>query len=261
MQVTTHKTEIHPTALVDQAVRLGPGVKIGPFSIIHTGVEIGEGTEIGAYSEIGLPTNAATKTGLVIGSRCVIRSHAVIYSGSRLGQQVQLGHYVSIRENTDIGDGVLIGTRSQIEGDCEIGDFTRLHSEVHVGKLAKIGRCAWLYPKVQFTNDPLPPTHVMESVLVGDLSVVCTGPLLMPGIQIGLGAYIGAASVVRESVPAVMFATGNPAKPLFQVDRLIDPQRNLKFRWLDDFRDRYPASAQPLIDKLTHQAQALLAKT
>jgi UDP-3-O-[3-hydroxymyristoyl] glucosamine N-acyltransferase len=241
MQVTTHKTEIHPTALVDQAVRLGPGVKIGPFSIIHTGVEIGEGTEIGAYSEIGLPTNAATKTGLVIGSRCVIRSHAVIYSGSRLGQQVQLGHYVSIRENTDIGDGVLIGTRSQIEGDCEIGDFTRLHSEVHVGKLAKIGRCAWLYPKVQFTNDPLPPTHVMESVLVG--------------------AYIGAASVVRESVPAVMFATGNPAKPLFQVDRLIDPQRNLKFRWLDDFRDRYPVSAQPLIDKLTHQAQALLAKT
>jgi UDP-3-O-[3-hydroxymyristoyl] glucosamine N-acyltransferase len=184
----------------------------------------------------------------------------VIYTGSRLGGHAQLGHYVSIRENSDIGIGVLIGTRSQIEGDCQIGDYTRLHSEVHVGKLASIGRCAWLYPKVQFTNDPLPPTHVMESVVVGDLSVVCTGTLLMPGIEIGLGAYVGAASVVRESVPAVMFASGNPAKALFRVDRLIDPQRNLRFQWLDQFRDRYPASAQPVIDDLTQQARALLSK-
>ena len=253
-------SEIHPSAFVDVGAKLGSSVKIGPFSIIHAGVEIGDGTEIGAYCELGLPTSAALTNALKIGQGCIIRSHAVIYKGSRLGAQTQLGHYVSIRENSDIGLGVLIGTRSQVEGDCQIGDYTRLHSEVHVGKLAKIGRCAWLYPKVQFTNDPLPPTHVMESVVVGDLSVVCTGTLLMPGIEIGLGAYIGAASVVRESVPAVMFASGNPAKALFRVDRLIDPQRNLRFQWLDLFRDRYPQSAQPLIDELTQQARALLSK-
>jgi len=252
--------EIHPTASVAVGARLGPGVKVGPFSVIHTGVEVGEGTHIGAYCELGLPTNAARSYELHIEPRCVIRSHSVIYMGSKIGPQTQLGHFVSIRENTSIGTGVMIGTRSQIEGDCQIGDYTRLHSEVHVGKMAKIGKCAWLYPKVQFTNDPLPPTHVMESINIGHLSVVCTGTLLLPGVEIGLGAYVGAASVVRESVPPVMFATGNPAKVMFQVDRLIDPQRDIRFQWLEYFRDRYPASAQPLIDELTAKARALLAK-
>lgn len=251
--------DIHPTALIASGATLGSGVRIGPYSIIHAGVRIDDGTQIGAYCEIGLPTPAARNMGLIIGSRCSIRSHAVIYTGSAIDSYVQLGHYVSIRENTKIAEGVLVGTRCQIEGDCQIGDFTRLHSEVHVGKGAKIGKCCWLYPKVQFTNDPLPPTHVTEPVTVGDLSVICTGTLLMPGVEIGLGAYIGAASVVRENIPPVMFATGNPAKPLFKVNRLIDPSRDIKFQWLEYFRDRYPATAQSLIDDLTSQARKLLS--
>ena len=250
--------DIHPTATVAIGARIGSGVRIGPYCVIHNGVDIGDGSTVGAYCELGLPTTAAKSPELVVGPRSTIRSHAVIYSGSRLGSQVQLGHYVSIRENSHIANGVLIGTRSQIEGDCHIGEFTRLHSEVHVGKSARVGRCCWLYPKVQFTNDPLPPTHVVEPVTVGDLAVICTGTLLMPGIEIGLGAYVGAASVVRESIPPVMFASGNPAKSLFKVDRLIDPTRDIKYQWLEYFRDRYPASAQNLIDELTAQARSLL---
>lgn len=250
--------DIHPTATIAVNARIGTGVRIGPYSIIHHGVEIGDGTQIGAFCELGIPTPAAKSMDLVVGPRCVIRSHAVIYTGSRFGSHVQSGHYVAVRENSQIGTGVLLGTRSQIEGDCHIGDYTRLHSEVHVGKAARIGRCCWLYPKVQFTNDPLPPTHVIEAITIEDLVVVCTGTLLMPGIEIGMGAYVGAASVVRENVPPVMFATGNPAKVMFKVDRLIDPARDIRYQWLEYFRDRYPASAQNLIDELTLQARTKL---
>jgi UDP-3-O-[3-hydroxymyristoyl] glucosamine N-acyltransferase len=252
-----YKMTIHPTAIVASDARIAPGVIVGPYSIIHSGVEIAEGVVIDAYCELGVPTNAASKPVLKIGHGCRIRSHAVIYSGSTLGSGVQLGHYVSIRENSQIGVGAMIGTRSQVEGDCEIGEYSRLHSEVHVGKAARIGRCCLLYPKVQFTNDPLPPTHVMIPVIIHDLAVVCTGALLFPGVEIRLGAFIGAASVVRESVPPVTFASGNPARSLFKVDRLMDPERNIKFQWLEHFRDRYPAEAQSLITQLTDQARAL----
>lgn len=248
---------IHPTAVIDARARIETDVEIGPYSIIHSNTEIAEGTVIGAYCEIGIPTNAALVPNLIIGPKCQIRSHAVLYSGSYLGQGVQLGHFVSIRENSRIGSGVLLGTRCQIEGDCTIGEYSRLHSEVHVGKGAHIGRCCWLYPKVQFTNDPLPPTNIVLPVIMNDLSVICTGALLFPGVEIGLGAFVAATSVVRDNIPAVMFASGNPAKAIFTVDRLIDPARNLKFQWLEHFRDRYPDIAQSLITELTSQAREL----
>lgn len=251
---------IHPTAVIDSAAKIAPGVEIGPYSIIHGAVEIGKGTIIGAYCELGIATAAASDPKLTIGPGCRIRSHAVIYQGNRLGQGVQLGHYVSVRENSEIGTGVLLGTRSQIEGDCSIGEYTRLHSEVHVGKGARIGRCCWLYPKVQFTNDPLPPTSVVLPVVVHDLAVVCTGALLFPGIEVGLGAFVAAGSLVREDVAPAMFASGDPVRALFPVDRLVDPVRGLKFQWLEHFRDRYPESAQSLISELTSQARELCAQ-
>lgn len=248
---------IHPTAVIDPTAKIASGVEIGPYSIIHGAVEISECSVIGAYCELGIPTAAAQKPNLIIGPDCRIRSHAVIYQGSHLGSHVQLGHFVSIRENSQVGSGVLLGTRCQIEGDCTIGEYSRLHSEVHVGKGARIGRCCWLYPKVQFTNDPLPPTNIILPVVVNDLSVICTGALLFPGVEVGMGSFVAATSVVRENIPAVMFATGNPARAIFPVNRLIDPSRNLKFQWLEHFRDRYPDAAQNLIDELTSQAREL----
>ncbi len=251
-------TSIHPTAIVSAKARLADGVQIGAYSIVHEGVELGKNVFVGNYCELGLPTGLAKNPTLVIGRDSQIRSHAVIYQGSELGPTLQTGHFVSIRENTRTGDGVVLGTRCQIEGDCVIGHYSRLHSDVHVAKSVQIGQFAFLYPRVQFTNDPLPPTHIEEPVVIEDLAVVCTGTLLLPGITVGTGAFIGAGSVVRQDVPAVMFATGNPAKVQYPADRLFNVEHGLRFAWLDHFRDRYPAEAQNMLDSLTERCRTLV---
>jgi len=42
-------TEVHPSAIVDRAAKLGEGVSVGPYSVIGPKVEVGEGTWIGAH--------------------------------------------------------------------------------------------------------------------------------------------------------------------------------------------------------------------
>ena len=39
-------TQIHPTAIVDDAAQLGEGVSIGPYCVIGADVQIGDGTEL-----------------------------------------------------------------------------------------------------------------------------------------------------------------------------------------------------------------------
>ena len=42
-----HETaQIHPSAVIEDGVKIGANVKVGPFTYIATDVEIGEGTEV-----------------------------------------------------------------------------------------------------------------------------------------------------------------------------------------------------------------------
>ena len=56
MSVETHKTLIHPTAIVSSEAELGAGVTIGPYSIIEANVILGEGTTVGARVTIEVHT-------------------------------------------------------------------------------------------------------------------------------------------------------------------------------------------------------------
>ena len=52
------------------------------------------------------------------------------------------------------------------------------------------------------------PVVIEEDVWIGGGAIVC------PGVTIGRGAVIGAGSVVTRSVPALVFAAGNPCRVL-----------------------------------------------
>ena len=159
---------IHPTALISEGANLGSNVSVGPFSIIHEGVKIGSGSTIGSHCEIGVFSDIASENTLVIGEDSHIRSHSILYIGSSFGRALTTGHRVTIRENTMSGINFQVGTLGDIQGDCEIGDYVRLHSNVHVGKSSKIGNFVWIFPYVVLTNDPHPPSDVCKGVTVGD---------------------------------------------------------------------------------------------
>jgi acetyltransferase-like isoleucine patch superfamily enzyme len=218
---------IHPTAIVSESARLAPGVTIGAGVIVYDHVTIGEGTIVGPHSILGEPTadyyehgDAYVNRPLIIGRSGVIRSGTIIYAGSEIGEQFTCGHRVTIRENTRLGSHGRVGTLSDIQGHCVIGDYARIHSNVHIGQAAEIGNFVWIYPYSALINDPQPPSTIVKGVVVEDFAVLATHVLAGPGVRIGRGALVGARSFVTSDVPADVMALGSPARVVCHVSNI-----------------------------------------
>ncbi len=233
---------IHSTAIISKNTHIGANVQIGAYSIIYDNVMIGDNTEIGSYCEIGIPTSLAKNQALIVGENSNIRSRATIYTGSKIGSNFVTGHSIGVRENSIIGDGVQLGNRADIQGDCTIGDYTKMHADVHIGKMSKIGKFCWLFPEVLLTNDPTPPSDDLFGVTLEDFVVVAAKSLLMPGITLKNSCVIAAGSVVNTDIPKEKLAQGNPAKVICNANilRLKTDVRIKAYPWNRRFFRGYP---------------------
>lgn len=83
---------------------------------------------------------------LTIGNHALLRSGTIIYTESEMGDHFQTGHRVTIREKSRIGSHCSIGTLSDIPGNRRIGDYVRMHSNVHVGQLSTVDNYVWISP-------------------------------------------------------------------------------------------------------------------
>jgi acetyltransferase-like isoleucine patch superfamily enzyme len=240
--------------VVDPNASIGTNVTIGAFTVVHDGVEIADNTVVGSHCVLGEPT-ADHYTGVVseagpcvIGERSVIRSHTVVYRGASIGGGFECGHRVTIREGSEIGTGVRVGTMSDLQGDLRIGDYARLHSNVHVGRLSIVEELTWIFPFVVLTNDPHPPSDTCTvGATVRKLAVVATNSVLMPGVEVGEGALVGAMSLVTRDVPANTVVVGSPAHEVGPVDDVVCKHGKLDhvYPWPDQFRRGYPDGVLP----------------
>ncbi len=234
--------KIHPTAIVDEGVEISEGVEIGAFTIVRKGVRIGKNSVIESFCELGVPTKLSKSDFLEIGQNAIIRSHSVFYLGSTFGNYLMTGHHVTIRENTWAGVNFRVGTLSDIQGDCTIGNYVRLHSNVHVGKGSIVKDFVWIYPYVVLTNDPYPPSETCLGVTIEKFSVIATMSTILPGVNIGEGSLVGAHSLVNRDVIANTISAGVPAKTIGPVDKIkINATKDLSaYPWRKHFHRDYP---------------------
>lgn len=234
---------IHPTAIVSPHAQIGADVSIGAFSIVHDRVRIGAGTRIESHCEIGYPTPLAEDAELVIGENSLIRSHSIFYQGSSFGARLVTGHRVTVREKTHAGLNLQIGTLSDLQGHCRIGDYVRMHSNVHIGQCSRIGDCVWIFPYVVLTNDPHPPSTLLSGVTVEEFAVIATMSVVLPGVTLGRGSLVAAHSSVNRDVEPDMVVGGSPAKPICPTEkiRLKDGSEQPAYPWRRHFHRGYPA--------------------
>jgi acetyltransferase-like isoleucine patch superfamily enzyme len=249
-----------PQSLISDKAEIGRNVSIGPFTVIHDNVKIGDGSRIDSHCVIGEPTANAEGKPLRIGEDARIRSHSVLYEGASIGDNLTTGHGILLRELCEIGRFVQIGSRSEIIGPCRIGDYSRLHSEVHIGEGTDIGRFVWLFPRINIPNDPFPPSHERDGVTIGDMAVIALGTILLPGITVGKGSFVAAGSVVGSNVPAAHCVSGSPARVFSTLDRFRSLSHNLGYPWPDHFRRGYPEESISEMEEIASDIRQIVTE-
>lgn len=230
---------------------LGKNVQIGDNTTIYDNVIIGDNTIICNDCIIGEPTGAYYKnpekyenSNTIIGEDSLIRSHAIIYAGSTFGKGLITGHRVTIRENAIVGIHCLISTMVDIQGNCVIGDYSRLYSNVHIGELTELGNYVMVFPYTVFTNDPQPPSNVLIGAKVGDYSIITVHCSVLPGVRVGANCLIGANSVISRDIDDYSFAVGTPAKRMKDIreipSKIFDGK--MHYPWPNNFERGMPWS-------------------
>lgn len=246
---------IHPTAIVSEKANIGNNVKIGQFTTIYDNVTIDDDTVIEGYCELGISNYLSEGEQLYIGKNSHIRSHSIFYEGSRFEEGLVTGHRVTVREKTIAGKNLQIGTLSDIQGHCSIGDFTRFHSNVHIGQKAKIGNFVWIFPYVVLTNDPHPPSNTLLGVTIEDYAVIATMSIILPNVTVAEGCLIAAHSSVNLSTEANMLYSGSPAKKVCATSklRLKDGSRKPAYPWTKHFTRGYPDEVIKFWNTIDHE--------
>jgi UDP-3-O-[3-hydroxymyristoyl] glucosamine N-acyltransferase len=198
------KPEIHVTAIIDKAVKIGEHNYIGPYAIIESGVTIGNNCMIEAH--------------VVIKSKCIIGNNVSIKSGTIIGGKgfgyVQneknvwenFPHFgkVIIEDNVDIGSNTCIDRGAL--GDTILKKGVKVDNLVHIAHNVVVGEDSLL----------IADSMIGGSTSIGKNTWVAPSTALRNGITIGSNCVIGMGAIVTKSVEDGVTVVGNPAVPFIK---------------------------------------------
>jgi acetyltransferase-like isoleucine patch superfamily enzyme len=200
------------TAAIYPGTRLGADVEIGDFAVL------------GKQPVLGPRSTAAREElpPLIIGDGVRILAHAVVFAGTRLGDGVIVGDQACVRERCELGAEVVIGRGVFVENDVFIGERTRVQANAYVTAYSTLEEDVFIAPCVITTNDNfMGRTEKRHELRKGPTirrgARIGGGAVLLPGIEIGEEAFVGAGAVVLHDVPPRAVVVGNPARQIREV--------------------------------------------
>ena len=213
--------EIHPTATVYPGTVLGEGVKVLEYAVV------GKQPSLSPRSTASREPLPPTE----IGDGTIVSTGAIVFAGTQVGARVILGDQSCVRERVDVGDDVVLGRGSLIENDTRVGARTKIQAEAYITAYSELEEDVFIAPCVVTTNDNFMGRTEERHALTKGPTIrrgarIGGGAILLPGIEVGEEAFVGAGAVVTKDVPARKLVVGNPARVLREVppDELLENQ-------------------------------------
>ena len=133
------------------------------------------------------------------------KSHYVDIILKKSGIFINIIHdTVLIGRNTIIGNGCVFCQNVDISCDTVVNDFVTIQSGANVGHDAKISNFCHLGVR----------SFMGGHSMLGGLSTIQTGAIILPKIRVGSNCIVGAGAVVIKKVPDGETVYGNPARRL-----------------------------------------------
>jgi acetyltransferase-like isoleucine patch superfamily enzyme len=221
---------VEARAVIHPGVRIGARSRVGAGSVLHTGVELGQACMIEDLVVLGKrprlrPGSSAGSRGelgqLVLEDGVTVCCGAVVYAGSRIGERAIIGDQAQVRERSRVGPRSVIGRGSCVDFDVELGADVLVQTGVYVTGNSVVEDNVFLGPGVLTTNDHSmgrhPPGEPLRGPVFRRACRVGGGVVVLPGVEIGEEAFVGAGAIVTRSVAPRQVAIGTPARPLREV--------------------------------------------
>jgi UDP-N-acetylglucosamine acyltransferase len=183
-------TEIHPTAIIDPAARLGAGVHIGPYCVVGGEVELGDGVQLFSHVVVTGRTRIGTGTvvypfasighrpqdlkyrgepsTLEIGAGTTIREHVTMNPGTegggmvtRVGDRCLIMATCHIAHDCQVGNHVIMANNATLGGHVVIEDYAIIGGMSAVHQFVRIGRNAMIGGMSGVEHDVIPYGTVM----------------------------------------------------------------------------------------------------
>jgi acetyltransferase-like isoleucine patch superfamily enzyme len=204
--------------------------EIAQTAVVYPGTVVGEGCKILDYAVVGKqPTLSPRSTAkreelppLELGPGTIVSTGAVVFAGTTVGERVIVGDQACVRERCAIGDDVVIGRGSLVENDTSVGALTKIQAHAYITAYSLLEDSVFIAPCVITTNDNFMGRTERRHELIKGPTIrrgarIGGGAVLLPGIEIGEEAFVGAGAVVLGDVPPRALMVGNPARQIREV--------------------------------------------
>ena len=167
-----------------------------------------------APSYLSVGTLVTSAEGVMVHSHALVESPHVgtgtrVWAFAHILPDARIGADCNVCDGVFIENDVVVGDRVTIKCGVQLWDGVTLEDDVFVG------------PNATFTNDPFPRSrvrHELQRTTVRRGASIGANATLLPGVEIGSGAMVGAGAVVTRNVPPNAIVTGNPARITGYVD-------------------------------------------
>ena len=146
-----------------------------------------------------------------------IHEKALVSKTAKIGAGTKVWAFAQIGDNARVGKNCVIGNGAYLDRDIVVGNNVKIHNKALLYRGLIVEDNCFIGPGVCFTNDKSPrydkirdlkdiSWHLKKGASVG------ANATILPDINIGRNAVIGAGAVVTKDVPDGAVVCGNPAR-------------------------------------------------
>jgi UDP-N-acetylglucosamine acyltransferase len=174
---------VHPTAIIEEGVRLGAGCVVHAHAVIRKHSVLGDGTVVHPFAVVGgdpqhLKFDPATTSGVRVGAGTVIREHVTINRSIHAGKDTIIGARCFLMacahagHDCELADDVVLANNVMLAGHVAVGSFTFVGGGAGIHQFVRIGEGAMVGGLTRLTKDVAPFLMVAERDEVPGFNVV-----------------------------------------------------------------------------------------
>ncbi len=210
-----------PGLLIGARVTIADDADIGANVVIYDDVSVGPGARLDVGAVLGRSArfNRRSRTEplepeeTVIEAGATVCPYALVGAGVRMGPHSLLGDHAHLREGARLGTDAMVGAGCGIGRGAEIGERARVQNGTVGGPGVVIEADSFLGPGVTVLTGRLMTSDERQGPpLLRRGCQVGAGATILPGVEVGEEAVVGAGAVVVRDVAPGTRVMGVPAR-------------------------------------------------